>query len=54
LSVEDIRALNVLFHSHLNPYGLFLLGLSTRLGIALPDPKVFDDYQAVLTVAEAR
>jgi len=30
---EDKRALNVLFHSHINPYGLFLLDLTKRLGI---------------------
>lgn len=52
LTPEDIRALNVLFHSHLNPYGLFPLDLNTRLGISLPDSKVFDDYQAILTIAE--
>jgi TnpA family transposase len=33
LTLEDKRALNVLFHSHINPYGLFPLDLSTRLGI---------------------
>ena len=33
LTLEDKRALNVLFHSHINPYGLFLLDLSKRLGI---------------------
>jgi hypothetical protein len=30
---EDKRALNVLFHSHINPYGLFPLDLQKRLGI---------------------
>jgi hypothetical protein len=35
LMPEDKRALNVLFHSHLNPYGLFPLDLSTRLGITV-------------------
>ncbi len=34
LTLEDKRALNVLFHSHINPYGLFPLDLSKRLGIA--------------------
>lgn len=34
LTPEDKRALNVLFHSHINPYGLFPLDLSKRLGIA--------------------
>lgn len=33
LTPEDKRALNVLFHSHINPYGLFPLDLSKRLGI---------------------
>ncbi len=33
LTQEDKRALNVLFHSHINPYGLFPLDLSKRLGI---------------------
>ena len=32
---RDKRALNVLFHSHINPYGLFPLDLKTRLGITL-------------------
>jgi TnpA family transposase len=32
LTPEDKRALNVLFHSHINPYGLFPLDLSKRLG----------------------
>lgn len=30
---EDKRALNVLFHGHINPYGLFPLDLRKRLGI---------------------
>lgn len=30
---ENKRALNVLFHSHINPYELFQLGLTKRLGI---------------------
>jgi hypothetical protein len=33
LTQEDKRALNVLFHSHINPYGLFPLDLQIRLGI---------------------
>jgi len=33
LTSEDKRALNVLFHSHINPYGLFPLDLSKRLDI---------------------
>ena len=34
LTREDKRALNVLFHSHINPYGLFPLDLTKRLGIS--------------------
>lgn len=33
LTPKDKRALNVLFHSHINPYGLFTLDLSKRLEI---------------------
>lgn len=33
LTPEDKRAMNVLFHSHINPYGLFPLDLEKRLGI---------------------
>jgi len=33
LTLEDKRALNVLMHSYINPYGLFPLDLSERLGI---------------------
>lgn len=33
LTLEDKRALNVLFHSHINPYGLFPLDLEERLGV---------------------
>ncbi|MCW5590391.1 MAG: hypothetical protein KIT27_12110 [Legionellales bacterium] len=29
--MEDYRALNILFHSHLNPYGLFPLDLTKQL-----------------------
>jgi hypothetical protein len=43
LTVEDKRALNVLFHSHINPYGLFPLDLTTRLGIFADDVNVDDD-----------
>jgi hypothetical protein len=34
LTQEDYRALNILFHSHLNPYGLFPLDLTKRLPLA--------------------
>lgn len=39
LTPEDGRALNLLFHSHINPYGLFPLDLQKRLGIAANDSK---------------
>lgn len=35
--IDILRALDVLFHSHINPYGLFPLDLKTRLGIAVED-----------------
>ncbi len=38
LTSEDKRALNVLFHSHINPYGLFPLDLEKRLGIMMSEP----------------
>ena len=41
LTPEDKRALNVLFHSHINPYGLFPLDLSKRLGIMAD---IFESY----------
>lgn len=40
---EDKRALNVLFHSHINPYGLFPLDLTKRLGITA-DVMGIDSY----------
>lgn len=43
LTFEDKRALNVLFHSHINPYGLFPLDLSKRLGI-IGDALEVDNY----------
>ena len=33
LTKEDHRALNILFHGNINPYGLFPLNLDTRLGV---------------------
>ena len=35
LTLENKRALNVLFHSHSNPYGLFPLDLQKRLGVMI-------------------
>jgi len=52
LTPEDNRALNVLFHSHLNPYGLFPLDLSTRLGITIDDSNVLDEGQTIEGVDE--
>lgn len=40
LTAEDRRALNILFHSHLNPYGLFPLNLQKRLGITVDNFEV--------------
>ena len=45
LTPEDNRALNVLFHSHINPYGLFPLDLNKRLGITTDDNQVFGDIE---------
>jgi len=45
LTPEDKRALNVLFHSHINPYGLFLLDLEKRLPISANDIETNDENQ---------
>jgi hypothetical protein len=34
MSPEDLRALSPLLYSHVNPYGVFRLDLSTRLPLA--------------------
>ena len=39
LTIEDKRAITPLLHEHINPYGLFLIDLSTRLNINAPDIK---------------
>ncbi|PIZ05248.1 MAG: Tn3 family transposase [Gammaproteobacteria bacterium CG_4_10_14_0_8_um_filter_38_16] len=52
LTPEDKRALNVLFHSHLNPYGLFPLDLSTRLGITDGNSAVLGEDQAIEAIEE--
>jgi len=52
LTPEDKRALNVLFHSHLNPYGLFPLDLNTRLGITVGDAGFAEEDQEVDLVEE--
>ena len=36
LNKEDNRALSPLIHSHLNPYGLFILDMSSRIAITRP------------------
>jgi TnpA family transposase len=36
LNAEDNRALLPLIHSHLNPYGLFILNMSHRIAITIP------------------
>ena len=36
LNAEDNRALSPLIHSHLNPYGLFILNMSHRIAITIP------------------
>ena len=36
LTVEDRRGMTPLFHGHINPYGIFFLDMSTRLGIDTP------------------
>lgn len=50
LTPEDKRTLNVLFHSHINPYGLFPLDLQKRLGIMVDD--LANDTQEVETAKE--
>jgi TnpA family transposase len=50
LTSEDDRALNLLFHSHINPYGLFPLDLLKNLGITQDFP-VNDDAR-IETVKE--
>jgi len=52
LTTDVKRALNLLFHSHINPYGLFPLDLSKRLLIAGDDIKTIGNRQSQLGVAE--
>ena len=52
LTPEDKRALNVLFHSHLNPYGLFPLDLSTRLGITVGNSTGLSADQVIEAIEE--
>lgn len=37
MTLEDKRAITPLLHEHLNPYGLFLLNLNTRLAVNHPN-----------------
>jgi len=39
MTIEDKRATTPLLHEHLNPYGVFLLNLDTRLAVNHPDFK---------------
>lgn len=39
VSLEDKRAITPLLHEHINPYGVFILNLNTRLAIEHPDLK---------------
>ena len=39
MTIEDKRAITPLLHEHLNPYGVFLLNLDTRLAVNHPDFK---------------
>ncbi len=45
LQREDKRALNLLFHSHINPYGLFPLDFEKRLGITVDSIKTGNEDQ---------
>jgi hypothetical protein len=35
-TIEDLRALMLLYYNHLNPYGTFVLDLNARLALAHP------------------
>lgn len=54
LTPEDDRALNLLFHSYINPYGLFPLDLRKRLGIAANDSKETHNENISLHLTEKR
>jgi hypothetical protein len=36
ITIEDKRAITPLLHEHINPYGIFVLDLSSRLAINHP------------------
>ena len=46
LTKEDKRALNILFHANINPYGLFPLNLDTRLGVPILNKKITDTVES--------
>jgi hypothetical protein len=46
------RALNVLFHSHINPYGLFQLDLTKRLGITADVLEIDSRYEDEDTIPD--
>jgi hypothetical protein len=52
MAVFPARGVNVLFHSHINPYGLFPLDLSKWLGIT-KDALEIDNYTEDMVLAMA-
>jgi len=54
LTPEDKRAVNVLVHNHINPYGLFPLDLNKRLGISADDLKSEDEGDTMDNVREQK
>ena len=52
LTVQDKRALNVLFHANINPYGLFPLNLDTRLGVPIFNNKSNDTIESEFVFEE--
>jgi TnpA family transposase len=47
LTLEDKRALTVLIHAHINPYGLFPLDLQKRLGITVQGSNIADEVGVI-------
>jgi hypothetical protein len=52
LVLEDKRALNVLFHSHINPYGLFPLDLTKQLGITADMLELISEHEDQATLID--
>jgi TnpA family transposase len=52
LTEEDKRALNILFHANINPYGLFPLNLDTRLGVPVFNNKIEDTSESEFMLEE--